>query len=42
MKLKTPKKSENPSKIFRRSIFSIQDIKKNELFTKNNIKIEFK
>ena len=38
MKLKTPKKSENPSKIFRRSIFSIQNIKKNEIFTKNNIK----
>ena len=37
MKLKTPKKSENPSKVFRRSIFSIQNIKKNEIFTKNNI-----
>ena len=31
--------SENKSKIFRRSIFAIDDIKKNEKFTKDNIRI---
>ena len=30
--------SENKSKIFRRSIFAIKDIKKGEKFTKKNIK----
>ena len=32
-------KSENKSKIFRRSIFSTKDIKKGEKFTKNNIRV---
>ncbi len=32
-------KSENKSKIFRRSIFSIKDIKKGQKFTKDNIRI---
>ena len=32
-------KSENKSKIFRRSIFAIQNIKKGERFTKKNIKV---
>ena len=32
-------KSENKSKIFRRSIFAIKNIKKGEKFTKENIKI---
>ena len=32
-------KSENKSKIFRRSIFAIKNIKKGEKFTKNNIKV---
>jgi sialic acid synthase SpsE len=34
-KIKT--KSEKPSQIFRRSIYAINDIKKNEIFTRNNI-----
>tara|TARA_B100001248_G_C27342250_1_gene436887 strand:- start:77 stop:1099 length:1023 start_codon:yes stop_codon:yes gene_type:complete len=38
MNLKKNKKSEKPSLIFRRSIFAIKKIKKNELFTKKNIK----
>ena len=32
-------KSENKSKIFRRSIFAIKNIKKGEKFTKENIKV---
>lgn len=32
-------KSENKSKVFRRSIFSTKDIKKGEKFTKDNIKV---
>ena len=32
------KKSERHSVIFRRSIFSVKDIKKNERFSKDNIK----
>ena len=32
-------KSENKSKIFRRSIFAIKNIKKGEKFTKNNIRV---
>ena len=32
-------KSENKSKIFRRSIFTTKDIKKGEKFTKNNIRV---
>ena len=32
-------KSENKSKIFRRSIFAIKDIKKGEKFSKNNIRV---
>jgi pseudaminic acid synthase len=32
-------KTENPSKVFRRSVFTTKKIKKNERFTKNNIKI---
>tara|TARA_B100001057_G_scaffold385847_1_gene392661 strand:+ start:361 stop:1380 length:1020 start_codon:yes stop_codon:yes gene_type:complete len=32
-------KSENKSKIFRRSIFTIKDIKKGEKFTKDNIRV---
>ena len=32
-------KSENKSKIFRRSIFTTKNIKKGEKFTKNNIRV---
>ena len=32
-------KTENKSKIFRRSIFTTKNIKKGEKFTKNNIKV---
>jgi pseudaminic acid synthase len=32
-------RSENKSKVFRRSIFTIKDIKKGEKFSKNNIKV---